>query len=692
VDGSAAPGNPFSDGSGGNDDRIWALGLRNPYRAYYDAPTGRLFIGDVGGNDNSTSIEEVNVGVQGANYGWPNVEGTSSNPAYTNPIYAYPHNGRDAAVTGGFVYHGTQFPSSYQGNYFFADYTQNWIRRMTFDANGTVTGVFNFEPADGSVDGPYGDIVYLTEGPEGALYYVDLGYSDVGGTFGVSKIRRIEFIQSNLPPVVAASAIPVGGAGSLTFNFSSTGSADPEGLPLTYSWNFGDGTAISTNANPQHTYANAGLYQARLTVSDGVNSTLSPPLSISAGNPPVISNLLATVPPNPSSNGLFRAGDVIAYSAQATDLEDGSLPASAFTWNIDFLHEGHVHPGIAITGVTSGSFAIPTSGHDFSGNTRYRITLTVTDSSGLQSSQSAIVFPDKVNLTFDTAPGGLTLYVDGIAHTAPFVYDTLVGFNHTIEARNQTVSTSSYTFASWSDGGTQQHTITVPTGPQSYIANYTVVTNPLPPGLAAGWSFNEASGTSATDSSGNNNAATLVNGVLRTTGNYGGGLTFDGVNDYLTVPNSPSLDISGTGLTLSMWINPQALSGGDSVVLGKFWNATMTSPYYQYGLELAGGTVPVFYVGTTSGVLSASMGSALVLNQWSYLAVVFDGSQVKFYLNGALVTTASLPATITARSNPFRLGADNNTQQFFKGSLDEVRIYNRALTAQEILTDKNTPS
>jgi hypothetical protein len=284
------------------------------------------------------------------------------------------------------------------------------------------------------------------------------------------------------------------------------------------------------------------------------------------------------------------------------------------------------------------------------------------------------------------------LYLDGIAHQGPFVYDTLIGFNHTIEARNQTVSTSSYTFASWSDGGAQLHTITVPTGPQSYTANYTVVTNPLPSGLAAGWSFNEASGTSATDSSGNSNTATLVNGVARATGKYGGGLTFDGGDDYLTVPNSSSLNISGTGLTLSMWINPQALlPGGDSVVLGKFWNATMTSPYYQYGLELAGGTVPVFYVGTAGGPISASMGSALLLNQWNHLAVVFNGSQVQYYLNGALITTVSLSATITARGNPFQLGADNNTQQFFKGSLDEVRIYNRALTALEIQTDMTTP-
>jgi glucose/arabinose dehydrogenase/chitodextrinase len=474
-DGTVPTDNPFYDGSGPNYDAIWALGLRNPYRAYYDAPTGRLLIGDVGGNDWGTAIEEVDIGIRGANYGWPNIEAPNGNPAYTAPAYYYPHTGgRDAAITGGFVYHGTQFPSSYQGSYFFGDYTQNWIRRLTFDANGNVSGVFNFEPANGALDGPYGDIVYLTEGPEGALYYVDLGFSELSGTYGVSKIRRISYISSDLPPVVSASANPTTGPTPLTVNFSSAGSSDPEGQPLTYSWNFGDG-ATSSAANPTHTYSVAGPYQARLTVSDGVNSTLSVPLSISAGNRPVV-----TLTTTPSDNGLFRAGDVISFSATATDAEDGTLPASAYTWNVDFLHGGHVHPGTTIIGQASGTFTIPTSGHDFSGPTRYRITLTVTDSSGLQSVQSATVFPDKVNLTFDTVPGGLTLYLDGIAHTAPFVYDTLKGFNHTIEARNQTIGTSTYTFASWTDGGTQLHTLVVPDVAQAYTANFSVVSAPAP--------------------------------------------------------------------------------------------------------------------------------------------------------------------------------------------------------------------
>ena len=194
-DGTVPTDNPFYDGAGPNVDSIWAYGLRNPFRAYYDAPTGRLFIGDVGGNDYSTAKEEVNLGARGANYGWPNCEGTvraARAPARSTPTRttgATPRSPAGSSTT------ASQFPASYQGSYFFADYTQNWIRRLTFDANGNVTGVFNFEPADGSVDGPYGDIVYLTEGPDGALYYVDLGYSDIGGTFGVSKIRRIRYVH-----------------------------------------------------------------------------------------------------------------------------------------------------------------------------------------------------------------------------------------------------------------------------------------------------------------------------------------------------------------------------------------------------------------------------------------------------------------------------------------------------------------
>ncbi len=478
-DGTIPTDNPFYDGAGPNYDAVWAYGLRNPYRAYYDAPTGRLLIGDVGGNNYSTAIEELNVGIRGANYGWPNVEGISNNPAYTNPIYSYAHLGRDAAITGGFVYHGSQFPSSYQGSYFFADYSQNWIKRLTFDANGNVNGVFNFEPANGAADGATGDIVYLTEGPDGALYYIDLGYSDTTFTAGISKIRRISYVNTDAPPIVAAAATTATqGPAPLTVSFSSQGSADPEGRPLSYAWNFGDGST-STAANPTHTYTVAGPYQARLTVFDGVSSTISNAIGISVGIPPVVAPVTLTNSNPAAAPGFFRAGDMISYGATATD-PDGTLPASSYSWTIDFLHEGHIHPSTPVVGVTGGTFTIPTAGHDYSGNTRYRVTLTVTDADGLQSTQSALIYPEKVNLSFDTTPPGLTLYLDGIAHTGPFVYDALIGFNHTIEARNQTIGANTYNFASWSDGGAQQHVIVAPVSPlQPYTASYSVVTAPV---------------------------------------------------------------------------------------------------------------------------------------------------------------------------------------------------------------------
>ena len=557
-DGTVPTDDPFFDGVGPNWDSVWASGLRNPYRAYYDAPTGRYYIADVGGNDPSTAREEIDIGVAGANYGWPDSEGNCSSPC-TSPVFSYPHNDRDAAITGGFVYHGTEFPARYRGAYFYADYTQNWIRGIKLDDSGNVVDSFNFEPSDGSTDGPYGDIVYLAEGPDGALYYVDLGYSDIGGTFGVSKIRRISYTSSNQAPVVHASASPTSGPTPLHVDFSSAHSSDPEGQPLTYSWDFGDGTT-STAANPTHTYSTRGPYQVRLTVSDGVQDSVSTPITINAGSVPTATIL------TPSNNLHFRAGDVISYSGDGTDPDDGDLPDSAFTWNIDFLHDGHVHPGTPVHGVTGGSFTIPSSGHDFSGNTRYRITLTVTDSDGLSSSRSVVVRPRKVNLTFDTVPSGRTIYLDGIAKTTPFVHDTLIGFHHTIEARNQTADGTIYKFDSWSDGGGQAHTITVPSTAHSYSATFN--SSPVPPGLVGAWGFDEGDGTTVGDSSGGGHDGTLSGAGVSwdPAGKNGSALSFDGDSGNVTIPHASDISLASS-FTLEAWVKPSTLSGYQTIVM-----------------------------------------------------------------------------------------------------------------------------
>jgi hypothetical protein len=134
----------------------------------------------------------------------------------------------------------------------------------------------------------------------------------------------------------------------------------------------------------------------------------------------------------------------------------------------------------------------------------------VTDANGLQTSTSVLVFPRKVNLSFDTVPSGLTLYFDGIAKPTPYVYDTLVNFQHSIEARNQGNTTTTYTFVSWSDGGTQTHTITAPAVAQSYTATYIVTTSSAPITMGETTVF-------GSDDSGNGNLLVVQNATLSQT-------------------------------------------------------------------------------------------------------------------------------------------------------------------------------
>ena len=490
-DGAAPTDNPFYDGTGPNVDAIWARGLRNPFRFSIDPASGRLLIGDVG----QGTWEEINLGVRGANYGWPTCEGSCSNGGMTNPIHAYGHINHDASVTGGFVYRGTQFPSEYRGDYFFADYAQNWIRRLTIDGAGNVTAVRNFEPADGALDGPYGDIVALTEGPDGSLWYVDAGpfQSNSAGA-----VRRIRNVNANQPPTAQIAADDDSGPAPHSVRFTSTGSADPEGQPITYAWDFGDGES-STAATPEHVFAASGRYTVRLTVSDGTLSTVSEPVMVTVGSPPTATIL------SPAPGRTFRAGETIAFSGTGSDADDPGAPA--LSWKVVFHHDSHIHPVLDAAG-PSGSLTVPDSGHSFAGDTSLELVLTATDSDGIQTETSMMLEPEKARLALATAPQGLALTVDGMAAPAP--YDELVGFRRAIEAPSpQFLPAGRFDFSGWSDGGAAAHTVTVaPTGTE-LTATFTQATS-APSGLVAAYAFDEGNGATLYDASGNGHDGTLT--------------------------------------------------------------------------------------------------------------------------------------------------------------------------------------
>ena len=586
----------------------------------------------------------------------------------------------------GFVYHGTQFPSSYQGSFFLADYAQSWIKRLTLDANGNVANVFNFQPRDGSPDGPYGSITDLKEGPDGALYYLDIGYDDVEKVLGTPKLRRIRYVQSNLPPNANSSADRTSGQVPLTVNFSSAGSSDPEGQPLSYSWTFGDGDT-STAANPSHTYTTAGRYSVRLTVSDGNTSTVSAPITITVGSPPTARIL------TPTDGSTFRAGDVISYSGSADDPEDGTLPASAYSWQIDLLHAGHVHPGLPGGGSSSGTFTIPTSGHDFSGDVRYRISLTVTDSDGLSTTTSVVIFPEKVNVTFHTVPEGLTLYVNGLPSVTPFVHEELIGFQDVVEARDQALGGSSYAFRSWSDGGAQSHTIIAPNTNQSYTATFDA-SGPSP---EAAYGFNEGSGSTLTDLSGHGLNGTINGASWTTSGRYGSALSFNGTTSYVDLGNAAPWGLTGSA-TWSAWVYPTGIPPDDGQIIAKSGSGGAGAAGWQFKSSPDSGPRTFAVAVAASATANVQRYSLTIpsLNTWYHVTGVYDAAlqALHIYVNGVLDDGvlrggAVPPAQVIA---PVNAAIGRRTGGFyFQGRIDELRVYDTALTPAQVQADMNAP-
>lgn len=447
-DGSIPSDNPFV-GQSGKLPEIWAYGFRNPFRFQFDSATDRLYVGDVG-ND---TWEEINLVAKGGNYGWPTCEGTCSNSGFINPTYTYAHNGQSSSVTGGLIYHGSMFPASYAGRYFFGDYARGFIKTLTLDGSGNSTGVSDFDLNAGSV-------VDLKAATDGSIYYV---------TFLPARLYRITYSTSNQTPTAKSSSDTTSGEPPLTVNFSSSGSFDPEGTQLTYKWDFGDGTS-STEANPQKTYGSKGRFVVELTVSDGQNSAQAEPIIIQVGTPPVI-----TIS-SPTDNSTYKAGDTIQFSGSGTDSSGQALPESAFTTDIVFHHDTHIHPFLGPIQISSGQFTIPTTGEP-DPDTYFEIQITGTDSDGLQTTESVNVIPLKVDLTFATDPPGLQILLDDIPTNTPTTLTHVIGFERNISVPVvQDIGSQPYIFSSWSDGGVANHTITAPEVPTAYTANFT----PLP--------------------------------------------------------------------------------------------------------------------------------------------------------------------------------------------------------------------
>jgi glucose/arabinose dehydrogenase/endonuclease YncB( thermonuclease family) len=465
TSGLGLPGNPFVAEAGNNlpanRSKVWAYGLRNAYRFNLRPTSGVPYLGDVGWN----TWEEVNVGTIGANLGWPCYEGAAIQNGYQGyaacqslynagtakaPLVSYNHGGVSSAVTGGAFYTGSLYPAEYQGAFFYGDYALNTLSYLKVDANHNLIGSpVSFAPnASGPVD--------IEMGPDGNLYYLAI----VTG-----ELCKIRYTAGNGAPTAVASASVPSGPPPLTVAFSSAGSSDPEGETLSYLWNFGDGTATTTEANPTHVYQANGTYTARLTVWDPSGNTATKTLTITVKpNQAPVARISA-----PASTLTYKVGDLIQFSGSATDLEDGTLPVAALSWAVVTYHcpggVCHTHPFSSATGVSAGSFRADDHGDD----SYFVINLKATDAQGLTATTSVAIRPLLVDVSLTTSPAGLNVTYNGTIVTAPYTRKIIVGGTRTVGI---VTPQGANTFSYWSDNGAASHNVQIGSAGATFTAYF----------------------------------------------------------------------------------------------------------------------------------------------------------------------------------------------------------------------------
>jgi PKD repeat protein len=319
---------------------------------------------------------------------------------------------------------------------------------------------------------------------------------------------------------------------------------------------------------------------------------------------------------------------------------------------------------------------------------RYYISVTARDTSGNEST-----FSNEVNIVAPSEP------TSG-APVASFQASPTVG-SAPLQVTFTDTSTGSITSWSWTFGTGATSTTRNPTytyqTPGTYTVSLTVTgsggSNTVTrtglitvhrAGLMAAYNFNEGSGTKVNDVSGKGNHGTISGAVWTTSGRYGKALQFDGSDDMVTVNDAASLDLTG-GMTLEAWVYPTTTPSKWRIIIMK--EQPGDAVYYLAANSSSNRPATGVYI---SGERILYGGSRLAANTWTHLAATYDGQTQRLYVNGSQVSQRAQTGQIRVSSSPLRIGGNSIWGEYFQGRIDEVRIYNRALSASEIQSDRST--
>ncbi len=363
-------GNLFPVGMAKTRPEIYVMGCRNPYRISVDKRTGFLYWGEVGPDaaDNSDKYgskghDEMNQARQAGYFGWPlfvadnrpykHRDFNDNTVTYTfdpsKPINDSPHNtginelppankayiyypyadspefgpivGKGSRnAMGGPVYYfddyapsSVKFPKYFDGKFFSYDWTRDWINPVTMTPKGDFVKIERFLPS-----AKFSHPMDMAFGKNGALYLLEYGPNWFAQN-DEAMLSRIEYNAGNRKPELVVVADKKAGASPMKVTFDTKGTADPDGDPITYSWNFGNGQ-MSNKPNPTVTYSKPGNYKAKITVKDTKGNISIETLNILVGNE--VPKVELVVKGNKS---FYWDDSKIDYEVKVADKEDGSI-------------------------------------------------------------------------------------------------------------------------------------------------------------------------------------------------------------------------------------------------------------------------------------------------------------------------------------------------------------------------------
>jgi glucose/arabinose dehydrogenase len=430
-DGSIPADNPFISNPLAKPT-IYAVGFRNPFRLNVDSATNEVYVGDVG----STVAEEINLVRPAGNYGWPSQEGDTCNiascAAFGKPFYFYNH-WTGNAVTGGPVYRGTVYPTTYQGRIFMADWSVGIIDTLD---NGTAR-LQNFSYN-------HQDIVDLEVGADGYLYVLNYFFG---------KISKVVYNTNNnpLPPQGEVSCALSNPLPPSVITCAVAGLSDPNGDDVTVTWKV-NGVAAGVGTKLTYATAAAGRYEVEAILSDGALTTTVQASPLIVGGLPTITELAT----NPTE---FSGGMSLSAGFTAVDASGAPISVGGCNVRVQIAHNDHVHDLDSVNAcVYNGD--IP------------RSLETDPDQAGSVATKETFLSARTSTLSVQSTPPGATLLLGGQTITGTVTGTS--GLTRQLAAPLQTTFNAKlYVFTRWSDGVTlAAREINFPLTPTTLIAEY----------------------------------------------------------------------------------------------------------------------------------------------------------------------------------------------------------------------------